>query len=194
MHAIPRAPGAEMPRRRLCVSALEPGRCRDSEVVRDRGVQPPHRRVDPGIDVALMCAVQGAFGVIEPSGRGAHRGRAVVERCWRVWGHHVLLRAGSGAVRRRGALWLVFAGPAARSLVRHDLTSVEQMPAPHAGECRVVDRDGQAGQPDRTARTQGLGALELAGRLGEPQTRIVSLAWQLEGRTLTAATIFRPAA
>ena len=43
-------------------------------------------------------------------------------------GHHVFLRGDQTAVRRRAVPGLVFAGPTAGTLVRHNLAAVEDVP------------------------------------------------------------------
>jgi hypothetical protein len=67
----------------------------------------------------------------------------------------------------------VLAGPAARALVRDDPSTVQELAAPHTGELLALDRDGEAGQPNRAGAAQHLGPVDVSGRIGEPQLGVV---------------------
>ncbi len=84
------------------------------------------------------------------------------------------LGQGRIALRRDAALGRT----AARALVRHDPTLVEDLPTPDAGRFPPVDRAGEAGQSHRAALAQRLRALDVARGVGEPQVGVVRLARQ----------------
>jgi hypothetical protein len=63
------------------------------------------------------------------------------------------------------------AGPAPRSLARHDRTAQEELAAPDAPGLPPLQRSGEAGGPRRALPAQNLGPLHVIGRLSEEQFR-----------------------
>jgi hypothetical protein len=65
------------------------------------------------------------------------------------------------------------AGPAPRSLARHDRAPQEELAAPDAPGLPPLQRSGEAGGPRRALPAQSLGRLHLIRRLGEEQLRVI---------------------
>jgi hypothetical protein len=84
-------------------------------------------------------------------------------------------RAGLG----RGDRGLVLAGPATRALAGDHHSVEEQLTAPDAPRLTPLEGSGETLGPDRAVPAQGLRELDVAGRLGEVQVRVVDPARQL---------------
>ena len=87
-----------------------------------------------------------------------------------------------GQRRRRTLLphsgGLSLAWAPARALTGDDVALVEDLASPDAPGLPAADRPGQTSATNRAVATQPLGSLQLRGRAGEPQVRIVGPAGQ----------------
>ena len=77
---------------------------------------------------------------------------------------------------------IVFAGTSARAFVAHDRAAVENLTTPHTPRLGAFQRRRQALAPDRAARAERLGALQVGRGLGEPQVGFAEMTWQLGQR------------
>ena len=74
----------------------------------------------------------------------------------------------------------VFARTSRAALVTEDQTLIEDLAAPYARVFAPLQRAGQAGLLDRAFGAECLGHVEIGGGVGEPEVRVVMLAWQID--------------
>jgi hypothetical protein len=84
----------------------------------------------------------------------------------------------AGWVSTSGLGGFALAGAATRPFARHDHSGDEELATPHAPRLPTLERAGEAQFAHRAVQAEGLGSLDISGRLSEEQLWVVQPAGQ----------------